>query len=77
MENLIPDNIHQSIILGGALIYNETIRKALSNGAVGIIAGGINARDYKSLIGLSSFHLGYGNDIGISILIEHGLVRYH
>jgi len=72
MENLIPDNIHQSIILGGALIYNETIRKALSNGAVGIIAGGINARDYKSLIGLSSFHLGYGNDIGISILIEHG-----
>ncbi len=72
MDNLIPDTVHQTIILGGALIYIETIRKALEYGAVGIISGGINARDYKSLIGLSSFHLGYGNDIGVSVLIEHG-----
>lgn len=72
LDSLIPENVHQTIILGGALIYIETIRKALANGAVGIISGGINARDYKSLIGLNGFHLGYGNDIGISVLIEHG-----
>jgi hypothetical protein len=72
MEAQISSDVHQMIIVTGALVYVEALKKALSLGASGIISGGINARDFRSLIGLNNFKKGYGNDIGISLWIEHG-----
>ena len=72
LEDQIPSDIHQAIILGGSLFYIEALRKALENGASGIISGGINARDFKSIVGASNFKQGYGNDAGISLLIQQG-----
>ena len=72
MQNQITPDVHQTIIVGGALLYVDALKKALSYGAAGIIAGGINARDFKSLVGINNFKKGYGNDIGISLWIEHG-----
>ena len=72
LEDQIPTDIHQAIILGGSLFYIEALRKALENGASGIISGGINARDFKSIVGAANFHQGYGNDAGISLLIQQG-----
>ncbi len=72
LEDQIPDDIHQSIILGGSLFYIEALRKALENGASGIITGGINARDFKSIVGGTNFHQGFGNDAGISLLVQQG-----
>ncbi len=72
MENQITPDVHQSIVVTGALVYKEAIKKALTYGAAGIIAGGINARDFKSLVGEANFRKGYGNELGISLWVEHG-----
>lgn len=72
MEQQITSEVHQTIVLAGALVYVEALKKALSSGAAGVISGGINARDFRSLVGVNNFKKGFGNDIGISLLIEHG-----
>lgn len=61
------------ILVGGSLIYKEAISTAISNDVRGIITGGINAKDYRGMVGgRLVFPRKLENDIGISIVVCEG-----
>ncbi|MDP3733106.1 MAG: hypothetical protein Q8Q91_01055, partial [Candidatus Daviesbacteria bacterium] len=61
------------ILVGGSLIRKEAISQAISSGVCGIIAGGINAGDYKAMAGgRLIFPKKLENDIGVSVVICEG-----
>lgn len=61
------------ILVGGSLIFKDAITAAISAGINGIITGGINAKDYRSMAGgRISFPKKLENDIGISIIVCEG-----
>ena len=61
------------ILVGGSLIFKDAITAAISAGINGIITGGINAQDYRSMAGGKiSFPKKLENDIGISIIVCEG-----
>lgn len=61
------------ILVGGSLIYKDAISSAISCGIAGVIIGGINAKDYKSMAGgRLIFPKKLENDIGISIVVCEG-----
>lgn len=69
----LKSDLSEHIVVGGGLIYNDAISKAISYGLQGIICGGMNAKDYQSVAGGTiSFPRKMGNDIGISILATEG-----
>lgn len=73
LNPLILPNLSDQIILGGSIIYKEGISEAISAGVSGIITGGINAADYKSMAGgRISFPKKLDTDIGISLLTTEG-----
>lgn len=72
-KTMISPNQEGHILVDGSLISKESIMAAISNGVSGIITGGINASDYKSIAGgRVVFPKKLENDIGISILICEG-----
>lgn len=72
-ESKITAENSDQILVGGSLIYKETISKAISSGVSGIITGGINAGDYKAMAGgRLIFPKKLENDIGVSVVICEG-----
>ncbi len=67
-------HIHNGqILVGGSLIYRDTIISAISAGVAGIITGGINAKEYKEITGQRLIYTRkIENDIGISIIVCEG-----
>ena len=69
----ITSDLAEHIIVGGALVYSNAISALLAVGAHGIITGGMDAKDYRSL---SGGHLHFprkmGTDIGISLVAFEG-----
>jgi hypothetical protein len=64
----IKEEMRQYILVCGALVYGEALRKAAGFGVAGLISGGLNASDYKSVIN-SIDPLGrIGSDVGLSIM---------
>lgn len=69
----ISIKLKESILLGGSVVYKETISSAISCGVGGIITGGINAPDYKSMAGgRLIFPKKIENDVGISLVVTEG-----
>lgn len=61
------------ILVTGSLIFKEAISQAISSGVSGIISGGMNSKDYKSMAGgRLIFPKKLDNDIGISIVVCEG-----
>lgn len=61
------------ILVGGSLVYKDAISAAISDGINGIITGGINAKDYKSMAGgRLIFPKKIENDIGLSVIVCEG-----
>lgn len=61
------------IIVGGSLVFKDTISSCISNGISGIITGGINAKDYKRMAGgRLVFPKKLETEIGISIVVTEG-----
>ncbi len=61
------------ILVGGSLFFKDAISSAISSGANGIITGGINAIDYRSIAGNRLvFPSRLNNDVGISIVACEG-----
>lgn len=60
------------ILVAGALIMEETIKKALSCNVNGIICGGLNMDDYLAMAGSFSPGKKIGTEIGISIIATEG-----
>ena len=73
INSMISPNSDGHILVGGSLIYKDAISAAISCGINGIITGGINAKDYKSMAGgRLIFPKKLENDIGISIVVCEG-----
>lgn len=71
--NKVTHDMSDAILLGGSLISKEVISQAISEGASGIITGGLNAEDYKSIAGGKiSFPKKLETDIGITIIATEG-----
>jgi hypothetical protein len=61
------------ILVSGGLIYSGALAQAITSGVHGIITGGINSSDYKSLRGGKlAFPGKYGSDIGLSLVVCEG-----
>lgn len=61
------------IIVGGSLFFKDTISSAISLGINGLISGGINAEDYRSIAGgRLIFPEKFETDIGLSIVVTEG-----
>lgn len=72
-KSFITADLEGQILVGGGLVYKEAIAAAISCGVSGIISGGINAKDYKSMsAGRLIFPKMLQNDIGISIIVCEG-----
>lgn len=72
-RKMISPKYDANILVNGSLISKDTIMAAISNGVNGIITGGINAKDYKSIAGgRIVFPKKLENDIGISIVVCEG-----
>lgn len=72
-KNFISQNNEEEILAGGSLIFKDAITAAIAFGVKGIITGGINAKDYKSMAGgRLIFPKKLENDIGISVLVCEG-----
>ncbi len=74
---LTPDNLNEQmsgkIVVVGALVTSELVKRAFQLGIRGIIAGGINDNDLKNLLG---YDLGVAitgsENLGITIIITEG-----
>ncbi|MBI4038648.1 hypothetical protein HY384_01680 [Candidatus Daviesbacteria bacterium] len=63
----------EHILVGGSIFYKEAISEAISVGVGGIIAGGINAADYRGMVGgRIIFPKIFDNDIGITVVVLEG-----
>lgn len=71
-QHQITPNRKGHILVTGALIYKESIQQAVHNGVAGIITGGLNAQDFKSLSGSINPSRRIDTDIGISVLVTEG-----
>lgn len=62
-----------NIVVDGSLISRDSLLAAISDGVSGIITGGINSADYKSISGgRITFPKKLENDIGISVVVCEG-----
>lgn len=72
-KSFISTNLDGQVLVGGGLIYKDAVTAAISAGVSGIITGGINAKDYKSMSGgRLIFPKKLENDIGVSIIVCEG-----
>lgn len=68
----ITPDLKQHIIVAGGLIYGEALRKAAGYGVYGIISGGLNASDYRSIINSIDPRSRVGSDVGMSLFATEG-----
>lgn len=62
----------KQILVTGALIYNEALKRAAGYGVYGIISGGLNVRDFKSMANSIDPMHRIGNDVGITVMSTEG-----
>lgn len=61
------------ILVGGSLVFKDTISSCISNGVSGIITGGINSKEYKGMAGgRLVFPKKLETEIGISLVVCEG-----
>ncbi len=70
-QKMIPDNLSGDIVVAGGLVYGDAIFKAMRIGMHGLITGGINASDYRSITG-SIYKKNLQTDIGLSLMVTEG-----
>ncbi|MBS7654531.1 hypothetical protein KEJ43_05610 [Candidatus Bathyarchaeota archaeon] len=72
-EEHIIRNYKGKIVVGGALVTGEALKKAIEIGVKGIVTGGIRNSDLRSLLGydIGVAITGY-EDIGLTLIITEG-----
>lgn len=69
----VAPGLGDHILVDGSLLFRDVITSAISAGVSGIITGGINARDYRSMSGNRLvFPKRSENDVGVSIVVCEG-----
>ena len=72
-KSMISPSLGGEVLIGGGLIFKDAISAAISAGVSGIISGGINAKDYRSMASNRLiFPKKLENDIGVSLVICEG-----
>lgn len=72
----ISDDCKGKILVGGSLIEEKALRKALEVGARGIIVGGINDKDLRNFLGYEIGVAITGNEkIGLTLILTEGFGR--
>lgn len=60
------------ILVGGEIIFTDGLEKAVELGLAGIVSGGINAKDYRSVAEGWNIYKKKWSDIGLSLLVTEG-----
>lgn len=69
----IPQDCRGKILVGGSLVTDDVVKKAVASGARGIIVGGINDWDIRKILGYDiGVAITGSEDIGITIVITEG-----
>lgn len=72
-RSFISPKLDRQVLVGGSIVLKDAITSAISAGISGMISGGINANDYKSMAGgRLIFPKRMENDIGISVIACEG-----
>lgn len=72
-KSFISPKYEGQILVGGSLVFRDGITSAISSSVAGIITGGANAEDYKSMAGGKLvFPKKIDNDIGVSVIACEG-----
>jgi hypothetical protein len=73
LEEHIDDSCKDCVIIGGAMATAPAIKKAISVGAKGIVAGGISDKDLKEFLGYDiGVAITGSEDLGVSLVITEG-----
>ncbi|MDO8570685.1 MAG: hypothetical protein Q7R97_03825 [Candidatus Daviesbacteria bacterium] len=68
----ITENLKGKIIVGGSLIFPNTLSSVMAIEASGFIAGGINVSDFKAMSGGKLAVSKQWSDIGTTVLVTEG-----
>lgn len=69
----IKADMSDMILVGGASVYPDAIQAAISKRVSGLISGGMNAGDFRSMAGgRLTFPPKFDNDIGIGLFVTEG-----
>ena len=69
----ITPRLTDHIVIAGGLVYKEALRAAVAISVKGVLTGGINAEDFKSMSGGSLTGMrSFGTDVGLSLIVTEG-----
>ncbi|MFA5933399.1 MAG: hypothetical protein WCV81_04020 [Microgenomates group bacterium] len=68
----LEETMRGQIIVGGSVVFADGLEKAAEYGIAGIISGGIDAKNYKSIANGWNIYKKHWADIGLSVLITEG-----
>lgn len=68
----ITPSLSQHILVAGALMFRDALKKAAGLGILGVISGGINSADYRAMAGSLDLSERLENDVGVTILVTEG-----
>lgn len=68
----LEETMRGQIIVGGSVIFEDGLEKANELGIAGIISGGIDAKNYKSIAGGWNIDHKHFADIGFSVVVTEG-----
>ena len=68
----ISSAMYQHIVVGGALMSLDALKRAAGIGLEGIITGGLNMGDYKAMVGSLKEDSRLNEDVGMTIVATEG-----
>jgi hypothetical protein len=72
-EKHIDDSCKDCVVVGGSMATADAIKKAISVGAAGIVAGGISDKDLREFLGYDIGVAITGNeDLGVTLVVTEG-----
>ncbi|OQY26305.1 MAG: hypothetical protein B6244_13995 [Candidatus Cloacimonetes bacterium 4572_55] len=72
-ESLIDSSCKDKLLVGGSLVTEPALKKAVSVGAKGIVVGGLNAKDLKNILGYDIGVAITGSEkVGVTLVITEG-----
>ncbi len=69
----ITEQMRGQIVVGGSLVFQEALEQAISSRVVGIISGGTNSCDYRSMVGGDwNLFKKHWSDVGLTLMVTEG-----
>ena len=68
----ISTGMNQHILVAGALVFRDALKKAAGLGVQGVVSGGLNLADYRAIVGSLDVKQRMETDVGITVLASEG-----